>query len=298
MSKIALIVNFLIVCLGGHALEIHGHRGSRGTRPENTLPAFAAAIEAGADAIELDLLVTREGILVIHHDYTINNELCTHMDGSSVFETPLIRELSLAELKQYDFGTKTDPAFPQQVSIPKTQIPTLQELIDFINTYPHPNAKKIRLNLEIKTNPLNPELTLDSAEFAKKVVDLIKENNFSNRVYYSSFDPFALADIRKLDSKARIIFLFSPEVLFLVSEGSPESGLKFLLKIASDIKAEALGPDEVLLKNAEALQSLKSYGFRVIAWCINDLKRGKELVDMGIDGIITDFPQELSQLLK
>ena len=115
-----------------HSIEVQAHRGARDFFPENTLPAFEAAWKMGAGLIELDIQITSDGIPVIYHDFAINPDLCCYMDGSSITKAPLIRSLSLSEVKNIDCGLKPDPRFKKQTLLPGTQIPTLEELIDAI----------------------------------------------------------------------------------------------------------------------------------------------------------------------
>lgn len=293
LGLIALILPNL-----NHAIEIQGHRGTRALRPENTLPAFAAAIEAGADVLELDVLTTLDGELIIYHDYHINKELCTYRDGRAISDPPLVRSLTLAEIKQFDCGTKTNPKFPKQLSIPGTQIPTLQELFDLIRTSSHPQAKKVRLNLEIKRNSQFPELTIAPDEFAKKIISLVKKNDFSSRVYYSSFDPNVLSEVRRLDPNARIGFIFDAQSFAFVQKLDPQAKISSLIEFAASLKAEIISPDHRLLKDPAEIQAMKKRGFRVIPWTVNDPQRWAELIKMGVSGIITDDPLALVQFLE
>jgi glycerophosphoryl diester phosphodiesterase len=280
------------------AFEVQGHRGARALRPENTLPAFEAAIDAGADTIELDVLATKEGELVIHHDYFVNQELCAYLDGSPIDKARLIRDLTLDEIKQLDAGRKTNPSFPKQVSIPGTQVPTLQELFDFIQNSTHPHAKTIRVNLELKRDPRFPEWTLSPRELAEKIVGKVRENRFSDRVYYSSFDPAVLIEIRNVDPKAKIGFLYDAESLDEVKKlDLPVSAEEFLINYAWALGAQIISPDHELLKQAEDVHALKEKGFRVVPWTVNDPKRWKELIEMGVDGLICDNPLEPVQYL-
>lgn len=253
-------------------IEVQGHRGARGAMPENTLPAFQEGIEAGADALELDLVVTSDDYLIINHDFFIHHDL--------------VRSLSLAEIKQIDCGRVGNPRFPKQAIIPGTTIPTLQELFDFIKSLPHPHAKKIRLNLEIKRNASRPELTLPGAALAKQVIDLVQANDFQDRVAYSSFDPDVLFEVRKLLPTA---------IIGLINE---KRSLKEMLQMGKALKIQILSPEHILLKNIDDVTSLRDAGFRVIPWTVNDTNRLEDLLDMGIDGIITDYPREFVQFLK
>jgi glycerophosphoryl diester phosphodiesterase len=281
-------------------VEVQGHRGARAVRPENTLPAFQAAIEAGADVIELDVLASLDGELVVHHDYFLNHELCCYLDGSPIPKVQrLIRDLTLKEIKQLDAGRKTNPDFPKQVSVPGTQVPKLQELFDFIKNSKHPHAKSIRVNLELKRHPGFPEWTLPPREIAQKIVRLVKKNGFSKRVYYSSFDLEVLLEIRTLDPKAQIGFLYSAESFDQVKKlGISEDPEEYLLDYAWVLGTEIISPDHELLKNADDVLAMKQRGFRVVPWTVNDPKRWKELIEMGVDGLICDNPLELVQYLQ
>ncbi len=127
-------------------MEIQGHRGARGLRPENTLSSFTSAIEAGVDRIELDLLMTSDGELVIHHDFYINAQLCTYLDGQEVISPPpLVHSLTLLQVKQFCYGAKKHPLFPRQAALGKEAIPTLQELFTMISSSSSPNAGRVGL---------------------------------------------------------------------------------------------------------------------------------------------------------
>jgi len=253
------------------AFEVHGHRGCRGVRPENTLAAFETEAEAGVAVLELDLHVTSDGAVVIYHDYFINGKL--------------IKELPLSTIKKVDCGSKFDPEFPHQVLAP-AQIPTLLELFDLVRD------KKVRLNLEIKHDPTNPTFTQKPKELAHKIVNLVRERGYGNRVYYSSFSPEVLKEIRKQDSKARIIFIFGEESLFVARVLAPQNPMKLMLDLASSFQAEAVAPDHLILDDA-TFSLFKKAGFRIIPWTVNDKDRALALIKMGVDGLISDYPQTI-----
>lgn len=279
-------------------LDVQGHRGNRTLRPENTLPSFVAAIEAGAGTLELDILVTSDNQLVIHHDFFVNKELCIYLDGTSVTEEVLVRSLTLAELKKLDAGSRINPSFPDQLAIPGTSIPTLQELFDLINTFSHPNAKKIRLNLEIKRDLRFPDWTLPPEKLADAITTQVRRNGLSDRVYYSSFDPEVLAALHKIEPTAKTAFIFCKESLEVASILQPEAGMEFLLGLASMLHVKILSPDHHMLKSKSDVLLLQKQGFSVIPWTVNDPKRWAELIEMGVDGIISDDPIGLLRLLK
>ena len=262
-------------------LEVQGHRGARSLRPENTLPSFTEAIRAGADVLELDLIMTHDGQFIIYHDHFINPQLVTHLDGSAISSHPLLLHcLDLSQIKQFDCGRRIDPLFPQQYAIPETPIPTLIELFALIKNSTHPNAKKIKLNLEIKRESDHPEYSSFPSVIAKALLDLVYAQGFAKRVYYSSFNREVLEEIRNLDPHASIGFL-------------KEESLDGMIETAMALKAEIVSPHHTLIKDADYVHLLQDLGFRVIVWTVNDPRRWEELINMQIDGIITDYPQDL-----
>jgi glycerophosphoryl diester phosphodiesterase len=285
VSVILLFLFFMIpIICEAEYIEVQGHRGARGVRLENTLPAFEAAIEAGVDMIELDVVVTKDGELVIFHDFFINPDICANPDGSDIpFPVPLIYSLSLFELKQFE--CKPDPLFPEQLPTKGIRIPTLQELFTMISNSSHPHAKKVQLNLEIKRDPNQPELTPLPAVLAEKVLDIVKKNDFSNRVYYSSFDSEVLFELRRLDADISIAYL-------------KEGDLEYVIETALELKACIVSPEYTLIRDANFVHSLKQLGFKVVVWTVNDNDHMMELIKLGVNGIITDYPEKMIKLLE
>src|SRR5580700_4513101 len=113
------------LAFSAHAIQVHGHRGARAMRPENTIPAFEYAIGVGVDVLELDMAVTLDDVLVVSHDPLLNPEICQGPRASIP-----IRTLTLKELRQWDCGALRNPSFPKQTPVPGTRIPTLDEVFD------------------------------------------------------------------------------------------------------------------------------------------------------------------------
>ena len=288
----------MVACiLTGHlsALEIQGHRGARGQYPENTLPGFMAAIEGGVDTLELDLMMTGDNQIVIYHDFALNPDLCTHLNGKPLRGSPLIAQMSLVQVKRIDCGSKQNPLFPTQVAVKGVQIPTLRELLYMIRT--HPLAQDVKLNLEIKINPYSTAAHPSRAFVAQRVLDEVRASGLEDRVSYSSFDLEVLKEIRTLDSQARLGFIFNSEWLQKKWLVKTKNWLPFVIASSSKIRVEILSIEHSLL-TAERIQTLHRFGFRVIPWTINDLKLSQELIKMGVDGIITDYPSDFVKRLK
>ena len=275
-------------------LQVHGHRGARAVYPENTLPAFAHAIEAGADFLELDLGVTRDGSLVVCHDPRLNPKIHSRIDRRSMRERPaLLRQLSLAQVKEYDAGSLRDPSFPRQQVVPGTLIPTLQEVFALVANSKHPNARRIRFNIETKIDPGQPNDTVGPREFAMLVVNAIsgfRNGMFSDRVVLQSFDPRVLSEARTLAPRL-------PRSLLVADEKID------MLATAERVGAQIISPQYEFgnapgnLTTADLVARAHATGRDVVPWTANTAKEWEELLGMKVDGIITDDPAGLLAFL-
>jgi glycerophosphoryl diester phosphodiesterase len=277
--------------------EVHAHRGARDLFPENTIPAFQAAWEGGADVIELDLQFTQDGAVVIHHNFEITPNAPLN-DGPPFNQSPLIHSLSLADLKKLDYGLLKAPEFPHQKLRPGVRIPTLDELIDAIMTATHPQAKKVRLNIELKRDLREPHLSLSPVEIVNKALEVVRRRQFAHRVQYTSFDPEILILIRNLEPKALLGCLFSEETLSFITQQFHKPGFDFLLMFAKTHHINILCPDHTILTSTDQVKVMQEEGFQVLAWTVNDEKRWQELYQMGVNGVITDNPSEMASFVK
>lgn len=232
------------------------HRGARKAAPENTLAAFALACKLGADGIELDTFLCASGELVVTHD----DDLSIWSNGlGQVSNTPL------TILKELDFGSHFSSNFRGE------KIPTLQEVIDLL-----PNSMFI--NVEIKTLSLRP------AREVKAVVELIKKNNLFPRVLVSSFNPLVLYHLKKLSPNIARGLLF--ESRLPIHFGKINSSL---------LKLHALHPP-AHLTNEKLIQLARKNGYQVNTWTINEPAEMHRLIDLGVNSIITDYPDRLNQV--
>lgn len=273
------------------AFEVQGHRGARGMLPENTLPSFIAAVEAGAHGIEVDLLMTKDEEIVIHHDFFLNPKICQYLDGSPIQEIALIKESTLTKLKELDCGSRPHPHFPGQRLIPGTSIPTLKELLHILSLESHPNAKMIRLNLEIKSDPATPHYIPTPDLIVKKIASIVHENGFANRVYYSSFDFGLLAEMRRQNADCTLGLILDEESL--IAQGiDPFDWLPTVISIAHSLQATTISPHYGLM-TAEVVDRLHQANLRAIPWTVNHESICQHLIEMGADGIITDYPIDM-----
>ncbi len=258
-------------------IEIHGHRGARAVAPENTLPAFDEALRAGVEVLEMDLGVTRDGVLVIYHDQKINPVICRAGRGAT---RPVpIHGLTLRQLKIYDCGALRNPRFPRQVPVPGTRIPTLDEFFEWVKASPIPGASSVRFNIEMKSEEAHPELAPDPAEFARLLVDTLKRQGMLSRTIIQSFDLRTLREARKLAPDA---------ILSALIEFRPEESLVELARKAGG--AQVLSPNHEWLTR-EDVDAAHAVGIQVVPWTANSVSDWDRLAAIGVDAIITDDPR-------
>ena len=289
------------------AFDLQGHRGTRGLAPENTLAAFRTALDLGVTTLETDLAVTKDDVLVISHDPMLNPDLVRGPDGKWIGAAgPLIRSLTLAELKRYDIG-RLNPAskyaqqFPEQKPVDGERFPTLAEF--FAAAGPD-----VRFNIEIKTDPTKPDLTVDPVRFAQLAVEAIRLGKAGGRSTIQSFDWRGLIEARRL----------APEIatgcLSIESNGldtvGRASGQPSPWLAGLDLAAQG-GSVPRLAKQAgcavwspfwrnvtaENVKEAQALGLKVLPWTVNNPGDMTRLIDMGVDGLITDYPDRALPVL-
>lgn len=254
-------------------IQVHGHRGARAMRPENTLPAFEYAIAQGVDALELDMAVTRDNAIVVSHDPVLEPPVCT---GPK--ERAVIHELTLSEVKQWDCGAKQNPNFAKQQPVPGTRMPTLDEVFDLA-----PKGKFL-FNIETKSFPQRPELTPPPEEFVRLVLEVVRKHHLEKRVILQSFDFRTLHAMKKQ----------APEIaLAALYEGQP----KDFVAIGKESGAGIISPMFSLV-TPEQVKAAHAAGLKVLPWTANRTEDWSRLTAAGVDGIITDDPAALIAWLK
>src|SRR5258708_4706407 len=190
---------------------VHGHRGARAVRPENTIPAFEYALKAGADVLEMDVAVTKDNVLVISHDPHINPEICQGPHPGIA-----IRQLTLAELHEYDCGMLKNPRFPKQQPVPGTRIPALDEVLSLSS------QGDIQFNIETKSFPDHPELTPPPDIFARLMLEVIRKHQLESRCIIQSFDFRTLRAMKTLAPRMRLAALWEEPArpVFYIAKGA------------------------------------------------------------------------------
>lgn len=276
----SLFVLLVISGMSIHAASsilVHGHRGARAVRPENTLPAFEYAIQIGVDVLELDVAVTKDNVLVVSHDPRMNADYCTPPAGWK--GTNVIREMTLAELKQWDCGAKVNPKFPRQVAVPGTKVPTLDEV------YALAGRGKFEFNVETKIFAKYPQLTPEPEEFARLMVEAIRRHKLEKRVMVQSFDFRTLKAVKAIAPEIRLSALFEAVGMGDVVEATVATG------------AQVCSP-HLRRVNAKMVERAHAAGLQVVPWTANEPEEWKKLVEAGVDAIISDDPAALLAYLK
>jgi len=273
-------------------IDLVGHRGARGYRPENTIPSFQYGIENNMTAIELDVNVTRDKDLIIYHDTEITGALCLDESGKPAATVP-IRDLTVEELKKYDCGALQHREFPQQITVEKTRLITLKEFFEFVKSYE--TERKLlhatRIKVEIKfPRDYTPE---DIKEAANLVVKNIEEAGMTERAVVQSFVIAALPEVRKLNKNIQTSALFEPRY----SRGAAATDVhgnprNTIIKEALNAGADMIAPHYIFI-TPQFVRECHRKNLRVIAWTVNDKAQMEKLLSYGVDGIISDYPDIL-----
>ncbi|MBI5596012.1 MAG: glycerophosphodiester phosphodiesterase [Elusimicrobia bacterium] len=262
-------------------LLVHGHRGSRGTRPENTLAAFKEALRVGVDVLELDLAVTKDDVLVVTHDPRLEPEICLGPDGKPGKPVP-IRSLTLAEVRGYDCGSLKNPRFPRQVPAPGEKVPTLAEVFELVAKTK--GAEKVQFNIETKIFPAYPEAAPAPDDFAELVIAAVAEAKLTERVIVQSFDRRTLEAVKAVQTKLRTAQLTSDNLVDFAA-------------LASGGNLDFISPDYQWVTKAD-VDELHRMKVEVAPWTVNDEAGWAKMVELGVDAVITDYPEDLVAWLK
>lgn len=262
-------------------MDIQGHRGARGHLPENTLPSFEKALAFGVTTLELDVGVTRDGVVVVHHDRRLNPDVARGPDGKWVqAPAPTIHSLTYEQLQRYDVGrlrpgSEYAQRFPHQVPLDGTRIPRLSEVFAL--------SKTARFNVETKIVAEAPDETLPPQAFAKALILEITKAGVASRATIQSFDW---------------------RTLRVVEREAPQIGTAYLTsgKDSVPAKVHAAGgrlwsPDYRDL-TPQVLDAARALGLKIVAWTVNDPADIARMLDSRVDGVISDYPDRVVEALK
>ena len=292
------------------AFDLQGHRGARGLAPENTLAAFRKALAIGVTTLETDVGVTKDGVVVISHDRRLNPDLVRGPDGNWLSgKGPPIHSLTLAELRAYDIGRLNPQSiyarnFPQQQPADGERVPTLADVIALAKSA----ATPVRMNVETKLDPSAPGETADPATFARAVVDAIRASGIAERITLQSFDWRTLREARRLAPEIETVCLTietpdNDNVKATADGPSPWTAGLDLRQYGNSAPrlAQAAGCAvwSPFWRNVTGARVAEAHALslRVIPWTVNDPAEMTKLIDVAVDGIITDYPDRLRAVM-
>lgn len=306
-----LLLFALLLPLSAQAFDLQGHRGARGLMPENTLPAFAAALTTGVSTLELDVQMTRDGVLVVGHDPMLMPKLARGSDGQFLTTTgPYINTLTFEELRRFDVGRlnpadRTAQQFTRQQAVDGTRMPALSEVFALARKA---GNSTVRFNIETKLNPAEPNSTPDPQTYARSLIDLIRREGLTSRTTIQSFDWRSLQIIQREAPEIGTVYLtvqqrWSDNIQVDKPGASPwtagfdvddhSGSVPRLVRAAGGRVWSPFYSDVTAAKVAEA----KSLGLATIPWTVNDEAEMNRLIALGVDGIITDYPDVLRKVL-
>lgn len=267
------------------ALDVEGHRGCRGLYPENTIAGFIKALDLGVNTLEMDVVITKDKKVILSHEPWMSSEFCLQPNGDSISTKEEMKfniyKMTYEEVSKFDCGSKIHPRFLQQEKIKETK-PLLRSVIIKVaeyciaNNFPFPD-----LNIEIKSLPETDNVFHPSVnEYANLVLEELKKMRVLKNVIIQSFDKRALQAVKRLNPEIRISLLCEEDI----SLDKSLAGLGFMPNIYSC---------EYKSVNKEMVSRAKELKIKLVPWTVNDSTEMKKLIDLGVDGIITDYPNLL-----
>lgn len=293
------------------AFDLQGHRGARGLMPENTLPAFAKALAIGVTTLELDVGITKDGKVLVSHDSALSPAVTRSSDGKWITERPLISDSTLLDLMKYDVG-RADPTsrvakrFPNQIAVDGTKMPSLEEVFALVKDA---GNEEVRFNIETKINPLKPNDTVSPEVFVDAILALIDAHGLESRTSIQSFDWRTLQIVQMRNPQIETTYLTAQQkwlnnVASVDNDPSPwtagfniektDGNIPLLIREAGgDVWSPFFGD-----LTASSIQAAHGLGLKVIPWTVNDPNVMEELIDLEVDGIISDYPDQLREVMK
>lgn len=291
--RLFCIVVFVVAChmakTAGTAqipttFDTQGHRGCRGLMPENTVPAMTTALNLGVTTLEMDVVITKDKKVVVSHDPYFNHDITTKPGGELIDakdeKSYNIYQMNYDEVKRFDVGMKPHPRFPRQQKMPAVK-PLLSDLLDSVAQYmmtsrrPHPY-----FNIETKSTPLTDNIFHpEPAEFVELLMQVIKEKKLEDRVIIQSFDFRTLQYLHQHYPKMKTAMLI---------ENTDKRSLEDQIKELGF--APTIYSPHYALVNAAVIEKCHAQNIKVIPWTVNDKPAMTRLKELGVDGIISDYP--------
>ncbi|NJL13160.1 MAG: glycerophosphodiester phosphodiesterase [Microscillaceae bacterium] len=277
-----------ITAVPDSVFDLQGHRGARGLLPENSLPGFIKAIDLGVQTLELDVVVSKDKKIVLSHEPFFSPDICRSPQGDSISPGQErqfnIYNYTVEEIRDFDCGRWGNARFPEQKKMAVYK-PTLAEVVDSVERYiRRKQLPPVYYNIETKSRPEDDSIFHPKPEeFAQLLYQELKSLSILDKVLIQSFDVRTLQVFKKLDEEVRLVLLVqNPQAL--------ETSLRSLGFTPSVYSPYYIGLTEGIVRKAH------EKGMKVIPWTVNDLESMRKLIRMGVDGLITDYPDRFQQL--
>jgi len=300
-------------------IEVYAHRGLRAYSPENTLPGYQAMLEVGADWVDMDVVLTKDGEVLVSHDPVLNPDTTRDENGKflaknresimtgspaemfAYVQKYTVKNLTLAELRRFDVGRLNPESaysrlFPDQHPVDGTRMPTLREVVRYIQKR---TKGKIGFQIEMKALPTHPELSPNPEKFAAALAEILKSEKIVKQTEIQSFDFTCLSALQKIDRRFRTAYLTSRDH----GEAYAKDYGGSIPKMVKALGGFAWEPEDATL-TPESLKEAKDLGLKVVVWSwpeklgmAFDPKLVEKMIDWRVDGIITDDPGRLNSML-
>jgi glycerophosphoryl diester phosphodiesterase len=304
--------------------DLQAHRGGIGMTTEESLEGFGKAMRLGVTTLELDTQVTRDEKVVVNHDRQVSAQKCrdtapvTPGDPMYPYVGKYLKDLTLAQVKTMDCGYQQLPGFPEQEQVAGFRMVELKDVLNLVKAY---DAKQVTLNIETKVEAGAPEQTAPRALFVRRVFEEIRASGIEDQVTIQSFDWGALNEMHRLAPTWPLVALTNHDFLQVGKPGaSPwlggvdadDFGGDFVRTAAAAVPAGlvALSPNYGFPQNgkvgdagfrfypdAAMVRAAHGRGLKVVPWTCDDMATVSALIDMGVDGIITNYPNRVRQLM-
>ncbi len=271
-------------------IYIHGHRGARGLFPENTITAFIEAVKLGVDALEMDVVISKDNQVVVSHEPYMNALFCSTPNGTAIdshFEKEHnLYYMTYEQIKQYDCGKRGNELFPQQKKVAEHK-PLLSEVVKAVDAFTRlNNLPPIHYNIEIKSELEDDDIFQPMpVTFVNLVYDELIKLKILPRTILQSFDVRILQTLKQKDSTLTLSYLVE-------NTDSLEINLQRLGFIPT------IYAPEFILINEQLISDLKHKNIKLITWTVNEVDDMKRLINMGVETLITDYPDKAISFIK
>lgn len=311
IASLVSLLPSLLIPGAAQAFDLQGHRGARGLAPENTLPAFATALTLGVTTLELDINLTSDNAVLVGHDPVLLPTVTRKPDGSFLKEPgPAIRQTTLAELRRYDVGrlnpdNRYSQNYPEQKPVDGTRMPLLSDVFALVA---RAGNSDVRFNIETKVSPLKPNDSATPEELAAALVAEIRKAGMSSRATIQSFDWRSLKHARQIAPEIPLAML----TIETPNSDNVERGKPGASPWLGGLDVDDYGGSVPKLVQAaggrvwspfwrnvtkENVAEAHALGLQVIPWTVNDPADMARLIEAGVDGIISDYPDRLRRVM-